>query len=756
MRNAFRPCSVALCVLALLGACGGGDSPTGPDGGGPGGTEGPAFLTITAGNAQIARIGSSVAVAPAVLVTDASHAPLPNVVVTFAVTGGGGSVSVGTATTNANGNASIVWTLGTTVGPNTLQASVPTLAPANFTATSRLPFWTVLVYIASDNNLSSTGMANIDQIESAGVDPEVQVMIQADVNPTQLQVDGCGGPQGCVNRPNYNSFRYVWSGQGSPHLGPNGPTIDLGANLDFSNPATLRNFIQWATQAAPAQHYALVLWNHGGGYSGLLQDVSTAGGNLMLPGELPTALAGTPHLDVLEFDMCLMGQYETLTAAKGLTDNVVFSEDLEPSPGQHYQLLMQGLYANHAGDGQAFARIMADRFDQGFQGVARVSTTISAYSMAGLAQFEGALASLADSLRVHAGTLAPTISNAAAASQKFAVVQFTDVLNFLDSLSVRTADPVLLSQITAVRSAALDPGFRLRNHVRSGSTGLGASASNVDRSTGLAITLPSGIGSDQFESSGALGLTSYVAQFGNNAWTKFLAAYVGAAPGIATSDQGANRLEVYLVWDTASVRLGSDLDLWVLEPDGNLYAPFVGTVTPDGVFTQDSYLTNTFYEGYLTHQVVLAGTYKFYASLWSDPANITTPVDIQYRTDPTMSLISLYAPNYPTVSMQTSWRNDPGFSLAKVDAGSYTDLRLMATSTFAPTPAPPATIAAHQNTVPLSLSPSGQVLQSPQLTSAQIEVLRRHLRVPRGQGVSASSPFPPVFETPTVLPASSQ
>jgi adhesin/invasin len=83
-------------------------------------------------------VNTAVTTAPSVIVYDAYNNPVPNVVVTFAVTGGGGTVTATSATTNASGIAGCGgWTLGTTAGANTLTASVTGLSgsPVTFTAT---------------------------------------------------------------------------------------------------------------------------------------------------------------------------------------------------------------------------------------------------------------------------------------------------------------------------------------------------------------------------------------------------------------------------------------------------------------------------------------------------------------------------------------------------------------------------------------------------------------------------------------------
>lgn len=94
-------------------------------------------MSAQAGNGQTAVAASTVAVRPAVLVTDRFGNPIVGVTVAFAASGGG-SVTGASQTTNASGIATVgSWTLGATAGPNTLTASSTGLtgSPVTFTAT---------------------------------------------------------------------------------------------------------------------------------------------------------------------------------------------------------------------------------------------------------------------------------------------------------------------------------------------------------------------------------------------------------------------------------------------------------------------------------------------------------------------------------------------------------------------------------------------------------------------------------------------
>ena len=95
-------------------------------------------LSIASGNAQSGPVSAVLGQPIVALVTDANGNATAGVPVTFTVTAGGGSVSLATGTTDALGHVSTTWTLGATVGAQTLNVAstgLPTVtASANGTS----------------------------------------------------------------------------------------------------------------------------------------------------------------------------------------------------------------------------------------------------------------------------------------------------------------------------------------------------------------------------------------------------------------------------------------------------------------------------------------------------------------------------------------------------------------------------------------------------------------------------------------------
>lgn len=96
--------------------------------------------TISANStlSQSAQVSTNVDSPPSVRVTDAGGLPVSGITVGFAVTAGGGSVAPSSVVTDGSGVATLTsWTVGGSLGANTVQASVPGLSgsPITFSAT---------------------------------------------------------------------------------------------------------------------------------------------------------------------------------------------------------------------------------------------------------------------------------------------------------------------------------------------------------------------------------------------------------------------------------------------------------------------------------------------------------------------------------------------------------------------------------------------------------------------------------------------
>lgn len=105
--------------------------------------------------------------------------------------------------------------------------------------------WNVMVYMAGNNNLSDAAGRDLEELRS------VQSYNGVRVTAFVKRQDGGGRAQHMEISPG-----------GAPDM-----IEELPPPVDSGNPQTVLNFVRWAVRRAPAKRYALVIWNHGGGWT---------------------------------------------------------------------------------------------------------------------------------------------------------------------------------------------------------------------------------------------------------------------------------------------------------------------------------------------------------------------------------------------------------------------------------------------------------------------------------------------------------
>ncbi|HNH49348.1 MAG TPA: clostripain-related cysteine peptidase, partial [Myxococcota bacterium] len=160
--------------------------------------------------------------------------------------------------------------------------------------------WTVLVYMDGDNDLESYVMHDLNELEEGGEGSGVRVLVQAD------RIEGYADNGGDWT----GTRRYEIVGdQGNTMVSP--LVEDMG-ELDMGDPQTLGDFLSWAREYAPAEHYALFLWNHGDSWTAranLIASDDTSGSWMSIAeGDLTAGLqahvAEAGPFDLIGFDAC--------------------------------------------------------------------------------------------------------------------------------------------------------------------------------------------------------------------------------------------------------------------------------------------------------------------------------------------------------------------------------------------------------------------------------------------------------------------
>ncbi len=714
----WYPPLFALCIASALSSCGGAGDTTGPSGPStpPVDLTKPTAISLQTAASQTVRVKSAVPAAITFKVTNAAGTGIGGVTVSFTVTAGGGSLAATSAPTGGDGTVAVPqWTVGTAVGANTVMASVGSALSATASVASRLPYWTVMVYMAADNTLAVEGVINLLQMAAAGVNPEVQVVVQGEFNPEAFAEAGCTAT--CADRSNFDTFRYVMDGSmtSSPNGVFRGPTTDIGS-VNMTDPGVLRSFVQWGEQVAPAARNVLVLWNHGGDDAGLIEDETSAPGAVMSLAGLQTALSGLPTLDVLDFEMCLMAGYEPLSAVNGLASTVVASEEAQIVGGWDFTQFLKAMYTQPTASAVQMAGRLADAYAAGYADTP-YSETVSAFNMAGFAAVDAAVNQFGAALGAAPTAEVSAIASGAAVAQRYEYQFAVDIADMTDSVRAHVGDPGVDSAAAALRQAVTAPAFLIANHAV---TGTGYNVSNVARSEGLQIVMPAGSAS-ALPSSGPFSLASYAAAFPGRAWTSFLQAWVPLTNSLRSfTDVGANRTTLWLVWDSTFVRRGN-VEMLLLEPDGDLYGPAFGTISPSGLFSADAAADSAYYEGWESNRFVEVGKFWYLAWLVRDPTSYQPLVNVAYQVG-SGPVTNLYGPGtYPRLSLSRSFLADPSATMLGVENGAYTDLQPVATWTTSAPSGALASVAPRTSEIAAPRSEDA----GPALTNKQVAALKR-------------------------------
>ena len=241
------------------------------------------------------------------------------VAVVVTMVAGGGSKSDTTSTVVAMTTTSEATT--TTEGTTTTAGTTTTTVAQPEAGGS----WTVLVYGLGDNNLEEDLLNDLQEMAAVPAGNLTFVaLVDRTPDYTDAELAGIGN----------------WSGTKLLTVTPGVFTeeADLG-ELNLGDPAVLTDFIDGGIAAHPADHYALILWDHGS-IQGVGSDQSH-GDALSVP-EIAAAIrggldtAGVDRLDIIGFDACLMGAFEVASAMGPVADYMVASEEVEPNTGWDY------------------------------------------------------------------------------------------------------------------------------------------------------------------------------------------------------------------------------------------------------------------------------------------------------------------------------------------------------------------------------------------------------------------------------------
>jgi pimeloyl-ACP methyl ester carboxylesterase len=232
-----------------------------------------------------------------------------------------------------------------------IPATEPAVIPSQLPVDSSLPEWTVIVYSAADDDvLEETMWFDVNEMELVGSNAQMNIVVQIDRYASGFDGDG-----------NWTDTRRYLVQKDSDLGSITSPVVEYLGEADMGDPQTLIDFVTWAVQTYPAKKYALVMSDHGGGWTGGFSDMSAGDSALSMP-EIVSAIeqvrqnTGVDKFDLIGFDACLMGQIEVFASLYPYSKYMVASEEVIPSYGWSYAAWLGQVAQNPAVDGGGMAR----------------------------------------------------------------------------------------------------------------------------------------------------------------------------------------------------------------------------------------------------------------------------------------------------------------------------------------------------------------------------------------------------------------
>ena len=319
--------------------------------------------------------------------------------------------------------------------------------------------WTILAYVCADNNLDDAGSPYgwqvLNNMEKAGSNDSINVV---------CQFDHTGANAGKAGAQRYYITRNVDAKVGevqSPML------EDLG-KTNMGNPDTLVNFVEWGMKNYPANKYAVILWNHGGGWRnvgdagsirGIIYDDSA--NDHLTEAEVGEAFQriytynNSKKLELIGFDACLMGSVEVCDDLKNFGKYYVGSENSEWTPGWPYQYFLNDLRTDPSADGKVLSADIVSRYAQFNVEQAKNDYTLAGVTLDMTSDMTGAVDLFAKSAIENIDTQASNLQDAdeLTPSVSDSYPDFKDLKLFMDNVTISVTNSDMVSKANDVVSS---------------------------------------------------------------------------------------------------------------------------------------------------------------------------------------------------------------------------------------------------------------------------------------------------------------
>lgn len=412
--------------------------------------------------------------------------------------------------------------------------------------------WTVMVYLAGDNNLDGAGVVDLQEMKAVGSTSEVNIL---------AQFDRAGDGQ-------HTQRYYVRKASTLEQDG----VADLG-ETNTGDPAVLKDFAEWGIANYPAEHYALVLWNHGSGWDDtnvyraakalhlevdrkgkavVTADAATAGVVTMQQARQISgkrfrralfrstvedamrakAIAFDDHaqdfldnletkrvlsaitqslgrkLDVLGMDACLMSMAEVAYQVRDEVAFMVGSEQTEPADGWPYDTVLAELVAKPTMTPRELSKLIVKRYVESYKQSDAV--TQSAFDLVRSEALANAISALGAALTKGLKKELNALMLVRNQVQRFATEEYVDLIDLCRLIRTKTKQAAIKLACDGVLAAAGAGKFVVANSCK---------GPGLSRSRGVSIYFPMRFISPLYA-------TLDFAK--NTAWDEFLRAYAKA------------------------------------------------------------------------------------------------------------------------------------------------------------------------------------------------------------------------------------
>ncbi|MCX8059404.1 MAG: clostripain-related cysteine peptidase [Spirochaetes bacterium] len=242
--------------------------------------------------------------------------------------------------------------------------------------------WTFMIYLDADNDL-----------EQAGIDDFYEMVNGLNgLNKTNIKVivliDRISGYNNGNNIEDLLGESSDWTGARLYEINQNGNFTKKtdgwfadGAEINMGDPATLSNFISYCKTKYPSSHYALVLWNHGGGarsktkafgsQKALAKAVcwdETNSDDCLYLDEVQNVISQhfstVNKLDFIGFDACLMGTVEVAYEFRDLAKVMAGSMAKEWGDGWDYNRLFSNMSGSGSNDPKELGKLVVWQYKE--------------------------------------------------------------------------------------------------------------------------------------------------------------------------------------------------------------------------------------------------------------------------------------------------------------------------------------------------------------------------------------------------------